>query len=243
VADEPARCPFCAGREGETPPETYRVGDPWQVRVVPNLYPAFERQEVVVHTPRHLPSLAQLSDAQLGRVARAWQERAAAARRQGFPYVHAFVNEGRGAGASLSHSHSQLVWLREPPPAVQAERSPEALLTGEPVLEQEGVALICPYASRVPYEMLVAPAERQGEAFASDLLAPALRLAAEGLRRLRALHPEAPCNLWLHDGSWWHLEVFPRLTTWAGVELGAGIYLNPLPPEQAAAALRVGHPR
>jgi galactose-1-phosphate uridylyltransferase len=58
--DELEKCPFCAGREDRTPPETLRVGDPWRVRVVPNLYPAFERQEVVVHTPRHARSLAEL---------------------------------------------------------------------------------------------------------------------------------------------------------------------------------------
>ena len=63
--EELARCPFDAGREDQTPPETLRLGDPWQVRVVPNLYPAFERQEVVIHTPEHLRSFADLSDEQV----------------------------------------------------------------------------------------------------------------------------------------------------------------------------------
>ena len=53
TADELERCPFCGGREDRTPPETLRLGDPWRVRVVPNLYPAFERQEVVIHSPEH----------------------------------------------------------------------------------------------------------------------------------------------------------------------------------------------
>ena len=44
--EELEQCPFCTGREDRTPPETLRIGDPWRVRVVPNLYPAFERQEV-----------------------------------------------------------------------------------------------------------------------------------------------------------------------------------------------------
>src|SRR5438093_6926481 len=75
--DELEQCPFCAGREDRTPPETLRIGDPWRVRVVPNLYPAFERQEVVVHTPRHARSLAELGDEELALVAQAWQHRRA----------------------------------------------------------------------------------------------------------------------------------------------------------------------
>src|SRR4029077_17336291 len=93
--EELEQCPFCAGREDRTPPETLRLGDPWRVRVVPNLYPAFERQEVVVHTPEHLHSLDELGDDQVKLVAEAWRLRAAAARREGFAYVQALVNEGR----------------------------------------------------------------------------------------------------------------------------------------------------
>ena len=80
-AEELEQCPFCAGREDRTPPETLRLGaEPWQVRVVPNLYPAFERQEVVVLSPRHVRSLVELSDAELALVAEAWRRRAVAAR-------------------------------------------------------------------------------------------------------------------------------------------------------------------
>ena len=106
--DELEKCPFCGGREDRTPPETLRVGDPWRVRVVPNLYPAFERQEVVVHTPRHARSLAELGAGELADVAEAWRRR-----REQAPdgYLHALVNEGRQAGSSLPHTHSQLVWL------------------------------------------------------------------------------------------------------------------------------------
>ena len=237
-ADELDSCPFCAGREERTPPETFRIGDPWRVRVVPNLYPALERHEVVVHTPEHLRSIAELTDEQLELVAEAWRIRAAAARAEGFHYVHALVNEGRPAGASLPHTHSQLVWLRETPPAALAERDLSRLLEGEVVVEHGGLVLLCPHASRVPYEMLVAPAASQDGAFESPLLAPALAVVAEGVRKLRALEPEVPLNVWLHDAGWWHLEVVPRLTVFAGLELGAGIYVNPLPPEEAARALR-----
>ncbi len=133
--DELDDCPFCAGREDRTPPETLRLpaDGGWQVRVVPNLYPAFERQEVVVHTPR-APALDRraLQSSSSRSSPSAWQARAEAARAEGFGYVHALVNEGRAAGASLPHTHSQLVWLREPPPAVVGEGTMDAVTRGRP---------------------------------------------------------------------------------------------------------------
>ena len=95
--EELESCPFCAGREERTPPETLRLpagAEQWQVRVVPNLYPAFEGQEVVIHTPRHCQFVAELTDDEIAVVADAWQARAAA--REG--YLHAFVNERSEAG-------------------------------------------------------------------------------------------------------------------------------------------------
>lgn len=201
---------------------------------MPNLYPAFERQEVVVHTPRHARSLAELDDDEIALVAEAWQRRA---HDEPTPYLHALVNEGRLAGASLAHSHSQLVWLPEPPPAVRAESG--SLPLGENVVvERDGVVLCCPAAGRAPYELLIAPAEPEANAFGNPRLATALSLVAEGLRRVQRDVGPCPVNVWLHDGPHWHLEVVPRLTTFAGLELGAGIWVNTLAPEEAAARLR-----
>jgi len=208
------------------------------VRVVPNLYPAFAGHEVVVHTPDHLRSIADLDAAAIGLVAEAWRSRAGTARATGYPCVLALVNEGRAAGSSLPHTHSQLVWLREPPPAVAAESGMASVLHGRIVVERGGVVLLCPEISRSPYEMRVAQAVPETAAYESGLLAPALALAAEAVRRLRALLPGCPLNLWLHDGPWWHIHLVPRLTVAAGIELGAGIDINPLPAGEAAARLR-----
>jgi UDPglucose--hexose-1-phosphate uridylyltransferase len=221
----------------------------WSVRVVPNKFPAFDRQEVVIHSPTHARSIAELDDGQLELVAEAWRLRSLAAREEGFEHVFAFVNEGKPAGASLAHTHSQLVWLREQPPVAAAEQRGEGcrvceLLAGERadgsriVLEREGLVLICPYAGRAPYECLVAPLEHETSGFQSGLLGGGLALAAEALRRLHALTGPRPANLWLHEGGHWHLEVLPRLTVFASVELGAGYYVNTLRPEEAAQALR-----
>jgi UDPglucose--hexose-1-phosphate uridylyltransferase len=232
--EELDECPFCAGHEERTPPETLRLPETgeWTVRVVPNLYRALDRQEVVIHSPRHVRSFAELEDGELDLVADAWRLRAEAVP----GYVHALVNEGREAGASLAHSHSQLVWFGEPPPAVAAEQG--ELDVGEIVLERGGLVLGCPPAGRLPYEFVIAPVDDEADGLRSERLSAALHLLAEGVRRLRRLEGPVPWNAWLHDGRRWHIEVVPRLAVLAGLELGAGVYVNPLPPEQAAAALR-----
>jgi UDPglucose--hexose-1-phosphate uridylyltransferase len=182
-------------------------------------------------------------------VAEAWSARAAAAREEGFPYVQALVNEGREAGASRPHTHSQLVWLRDVPPVVLAESAEalpgfvrDELQSGRRVIaERDGVVLLAAYAGRLPYELLIAPAEHRDEnAFGSELLPVALALLGEAVRRLHAVEGPVPLNAWLHAGRHWHIEVLPRLSVLAGLELGAGIYVNTLPPEEAAARLRDG---
>ena len=141
-------------------------------------------------------------------------------RREGFCFP--ILNEGRDAGASLPHSHSQLAWLPAPAPSVVAERGLPAVVD---VIERDGVAAGCPIASRVPYEVLIAPSRAETGGLGSDLLAPALRLLAELIRRLQRIQGEelVPLNAWLHDGPHWHLELFPRTTRLAGLELGAGV--------------------
>lgn len=216
--EELEACPFCAGREERTPPETLRIGDdPWRVRVVPNLYPAFERQEVVIHSPEHVRSFAELDDDQVEAVAEAWRRRAA-----GF----AFVNEGRLAGASLPHSHSQLVWTELPDESL--ERLPELLEPLE-IARRGGVVAAVHPVGAAPYECLIA-----GE----GSLADGLTLLRDVVRRLHAVEGVRPWNAWLHPGPPWHLHLVPRLTALAGIELGAGIYVNVLPPELAAERLR-----
>jgi UDPglucose--hexose-1-phosphate uridylyltransferase len=104
-------------------------------------------------------------------------------------------------------------------------------------LELDGVRATCPDASRVPYEVTIAPVAQEPDGFTSERLGAALRLLAEIVRRLRSLEGAVPLNAWLHNGAHWHLELVPRLTLLAGIELGAGIYVNPLPPKEAAKRL------
>ena len=218
---------------------------------MPNLYLAFERQEVVVHTPRHARSLAELNESELAPVVTAWLARREAARGEGFGYVQLLLNEGREAGASVPHSHSQLVWLRAAPPAVveerpNLERDRCALcdLLRDDTLEValEGDLLLrAAAAGRAPYELLIAPREHLAHP-GEESLKDALALLREGIRRLRELEGPVALNAWLHEGAHWHFEVVPRLTVFAGLELGAGLFVNWLAPEEAAKRLRESTP-
>jgi UDPglucose--hexose-1-phosphate uridylyltransferase len=245
-------CPFCEGREDRTPPETLalparepRDSPGWRVRVVPNLYPAFERQEVVVHSREHKRSFAELGDEEVALVADAWR-----LRRDAHPegYLHALVNEGRAAGASLAHSHSQLVWFADTPPSVRDERGALDELVAdvqrgrwgnlEVELDQDVLAFCAP-AGRAPYELVIANAYARGEDVYSDGSLPhALLVLRNVIRRLHAAAGAVAWNAWLHTRPDWHIEVVPRVGVFAGVELGAGVYINELAPDEAAARLR-----
>ncbi len=223
--EELDQCPFCRGREDRTPPETLRLpegAEEWIVRVVPNLYPALARQEVVVHSPEHKRSFADLSDEELRYVAQVVE------RSDGFW----LVNEGRQAGSSLPHSHSQLAYTDEPLPAVTAEfpAGVAEVLSHDELLvaESGGLRAVAHPAGRLPYELLIG----------ADEIEPALLLLRECVTRLQAVEGLVPWNAWLHRGQHPHIEVVPRITVMAGLELGAGIYVNSLDPSEAAERLR-----
>jgi UDPglucose--hexose-1-phosphate uridylyltransferase len=106
----------------------------------------------------------------------------------------------------------------------------------EVALRGEAVALAAP-AGRAPYELVLAPRQHTAELSERDLV-HAAQLLRDSIRRLRAVEGPVPLNAWLHTGGHWHFELVPRLTVFAGLELGAGIYVNSLPPEEAAQRLR-----
>jgi len=134
------KCPFCEGREDQTPPEIYAIRDPrtipnkpgWQVRVIPNKFPAlriegqlhregvgyFDKMsgtgahEVIIETPDHQSRRSTMSPQALENVFRAYRERIVDLRHdRRFKYVLVFKNFGEAAGASLAHPHSQLIAL------------------------------------------------------------------------------------------------------------------------------------
>ncbi len=222
--------------------------------------PATGTHEVIVHSPEHVVALADLGATQLGHTVDGWRERMAA--HADAAYVHTMVNEGAPAGASLEHSHAQLYALDFVPAAIARERERFTAhntrtmggclmcdLLAEEVKRRERIVaidddavLLVPFASRVPYELRIAP--RQHESSFAEGGAAAAGLLAEAVRRLRARFGSSPpINVWVRTAPravehfHWHIDISPRLTHLAGFELGTGVNINIVPPEQAAKEL------
>ena len=222
--------------------------------------PAEGSHEVIINAPEHLTALADLPDARLATAVAAWRERMRT--HEDSAYTQLIVNEGGGAGASLEHTHAQLYALGFVPPAVARERERVSayrertaggdLLTDILVEEvrrkerlvaiDEEAALICPWASRSPFELRLLP-RRENPRFEQDttgtgMLATALR----GLSECFGGSPEL--NLWIRTAPHgtehfhWHVDIAPRLSVRAGFEMGTGVDINVYPPERAAADLR-----
>jgi UDPglucose--hexose-1-phosphate uridylyltransferase len=251
-----ATCPFCGGHEQMTPPEVAalgrREGPPdspgWLVRVVPNKYPAFPGHEVVVHGPEHVISLGDLAPGLLETVVSAWRQRREAHAGLGTGHLLVAINEGAAAGASLDHSHSQLVPFDRAPPLIEREAAafrdgcPLCLPLDNVVRRGEGLVTFCPAWSRLPYETWITPETHAATAPLDDAIATALADAVGRLRRL--LGSDLAWNAVLHESSpasgapfHWHVELLPRLTVQASVELGAGIWVNMVDPARAAGEL------
>lgn len=255
-------CPFCPGNEHLTPPEIARIGDggAWRVRVVPNRYPLVEgAHEVVVLSPDHHRSLAELPAAHVADVLAVLRDRCRHHAAAGRLYPQVFVNHGRAGGASLVHPHAQLVALHAVPPAVAEEARRFGadggcpLCSAIPVTESlvairdADVVVWCPWASTAPFELLAAARRHRArfeDATDTELLGLADALVP-ALGRLGRAARDPPYNLAVHSGPHgdrvefhWHVHVWPRLQTVAGFEHGTGIAVTTVDPADAAAALR-----
>jgi UDPglucose--hexose-1-phosphate uridylyltransferase len=222
--------------------------------------PATGAHEVLIHSPEHVTAMSELAEEQFAAVVATWRERMRA--HADASYVQLIVNEGGGAGASLEHSHAQLYALPFVPAAVArereragaySERTAGSGLLGDILVEEvrrrerlvaidEEAALICPWASRSPFELRVIP-RRESARFEQDETGAAMLRTA---MRVLAARFEGPpeLNLWIRtaprgaDRFGWHIDIAPRLTIRAGFELGTGVDINVYPPERAAADLR-----
>ncbi|MBI2205656.1 MAG: galactose-1-phosphate uridylyltransferase [Candidatus Rokubacteria bacterium] len=185
-----------------------------------------------------------------------------------FEYVLVFKNHGEAAGASLEHPHSQLIATPITPIMVVEELEgsarywerhercvwcdivrQERRARGRVILEANGFIALAPFAPRFPFETWILPT-RHRSAFEESEIDELRGLAAmlqEFLGRLNGILHEPPFNFMLHTAPLrdspqehfhWHLEVIPKLTRVAGFEWGSGFFINSVPPEAAAAALR-----
>jgi UDPglucose--hexose-1-phosphate uridylyltransferase len=230
----------------------------------PDLYtsiPAAGHHEVIVNAPRPVHSLGELEAEEVATAMEAWRERMRA--HPDAACRHLIVNERREAGASLPHTHAQLYALDFVPAAIARERERFGAyatrtmggnLLGDLVQEEvrrrerlvaydDDAVLLAPYASKVPFQLMLAP--RRPRARFEDDGPTGAALLHDALGRLRRrLGGAPPLNLWVRtaprgaDSFCWRIDILPRLAHLAGLELGAGVNLCVVAPEAAAAELR-----
>jgi len=335
-------CPFCSGFEHETPhpslvlPETQhelttdnRSVDPskstlgWQVRVVPNKFPAIPRydhfsgdslsshslpsvssfsdptnlqfgtdtrpqqvltcradhlfqrhiprgaHEVIIEAPTHIDSVTALPEHHIAMIFDAYRRRLNHWRAmRDLKYGVVFKNYGADAGASLYHSHSQLISLDFVPRDIEKMNDRLALhyakqgrcyicqMIEEEEERQERIwyrtehfVAICPFASRFPYSFSIVPRMHRSryEEVSTDELLELAKIVKRTLTALEAAHPSAAYNFVLQtspfrggkdEAEHWRLRVIPRLSKVAGFEWGSDCFINTVTPEYATKVLR-----
>jgi UDPglucose--hexose-1-phosphate uridylyltransferase len=290
-------CPLCEGNEDRTPPEIFAFRDNgtppdspgWTLRVVPNKFPALRIEgeldregegiydkmngigahEVVIETPRHEEILATLPLKDVNNVLYAYRERIIDLRRdQRLRYVLVFKNHGVAAGASLEHSHSQIIALPIVPRRVSEEIEgaktyfnfkdrcvfcdiirQELQQKRRIITENKSFLSIAPFASRFPFETWILPKTHRCsfEHMDLSLYEQAAQILSDTLQRIYRVLNDPPYNYVIHTSSFpevdaehyhWHFEIMPKLTKVAGFEWGTGFYINPTPPEEAAEYMR-----
>ena len=220
--------------------------------------------EVFVYSPDHDSGMRDLDDQHAADLMLILKRRLSEHAETPFVrYTQVIVNNGREAGASIAHPHGQILGLPFVPGEVLDEERAFARFAGGSLLEttieaelaadrrvvfaNDEVVVLCPFASGVPYEMLIVPREQHGHLqAASDASLAAVGIALrDALGHLHAALGDVAYNIGVHTaphqhtGDYhWHVHVWPQITTQAGFERGTGVMINIVAPEKAAATLR-----
>ncbi len=290
-------CPFCEGNERATPNEilAYRRSgsqsnrEGWRVRVVPNKFPALiiegnlnkrgdgiydmmqgvGAHEVIIESPKHVVSTSELTEEQIREVLWVYRDRLVDLKKDSrFVYGMIFKNVGAAAGASLEHTHSQLIVTPIVPINVWEEMTgslefynyrgrcvfcdmiqQELATEKRVVLDTPSFLAFCPFASRFPFETWVLPKTHAShyENIQRNEVDDLSGVMRQVIAKIEASLDQPAYNYIIHTAPFdtqelghyhWHIEIIPSLTKTAGFEWGTGFYINPVPPEQAAAFLR-----
>ena len=228
--------------------------------------PGFGYHHVMVLTPKHSDTFFNLPVEQWTDILATLQDRIRwLYSRKAVGYVSVFVNNGFEAGASFAHPHLQTITLTKLPPVIeeeaQAVHSSMIELSVCPmckvlnvesngerkVLSTENFTAFCPWAPTSAFEFWIFPKKHETsflKVSQKEIRDLAMILRAT-MGALGSVLNDPSFNLVFHISSekkttkqiHWHIEVYPQVTKWAGLEKGSGVYINPFPPEQAALLL------
>lgn len=240
-------CPFCVGREKDSGPEVYRVGNGvpddtnWKIRVVANRYPITDIHEVIIHSPDHNRNIENLSLHQLELLFQTYRQRFIEHHKKG--QVIIFCNHGEHAGASLDHPHSQLVVL---PNQINIDA-----LVKEPIMniikDNTYFVVYCPDFSQWPYEVWIAPknTNKHFGHISDEEITDLVQIVQSTIKKLEHRYKinrisKLPFgyNYYIYPKENWYLRIIPRYVHRAGFELGTGLSVNIVDPQMAAEDLK-----
>jgi len=292
-----AICPFCPGREHQTPkevdavrPATSLADTPgWLVRTVPNKFPVlssggvFQKEgigiydemtgigahEVLIEGPDHDKGLTELTKEEMQAVISQYQSRFRQLSKDShFKYVLIFKNFGSSAGATLEHTHSQIIALPMVPKTVLEEIkgaehyhqyrgrcvfcdmiAQEYQDKERIVVENTSFLAFCPYAPRYAFETWIIPKGHSADFALADETTKAhlAQILQDVLKRVKKALGNPSYNYYLHTAPvayangacyHWHIEIIPKLTRSVGFEWGTGLHIVPTFPQEAARYLR-----
>jgi UDPglucose--hexose-1-phosphate uridylyltransferase len=223
---------------------------------------AYGKQEVIIETKSHSEELANLDTGRIENILRMYARRTKIiSQNKNIDYVLCFKNQGSKAGASIVHAHSQVFATKILPPDIQEELSlsqsyqakhgscvycdiiKKELKTSRKIYEDKYVAAIAPYASEYHYEAWIFTKRHLDNITLLDdrefkSFTKAYKLILEKLQVL-----DISFNCFLHQvvsnrNQHFYMKIQPRASVWAGVELGSGMVINSVPPEEAATFYR-----
>lgn len=227
-------CPFCPATQSHDV-ETYRIGGEtndknWALRVVRNKYPFADIHDVIIHSPKHVKSISELSLEEVRLVVETYVNRYNAYQKEGTVVI--FSNSGHAAGESISHSHSQVVVVPKDK-SIEVEELEDYLDYKREHLIVKDFGIICPPYSQWPDETWIVPEDR-GKLF-GEITYPEMESLAYVLRRLiyifEARHgKDFPYNFYIYPHRDWYLRIIPRAKILGGFELATGIFVNTQDP-------------
>jgi UDPglucose--hexose-1-phosphate uridylyltransferase len=223
-------------------------------------------QELIIPSYRHIQSLGSLTAEEMRVAHLAYRDRIEFASRQDLAHPMLFTNCRSSAGASLEHIHTQLIVAPMLSDAVKQRVARNndyrdkyqkdlihalndwELSREDRVVEQsENFSVICPYASRFAFQTWIVPKPELPTFHRCDesILEELAMLSRKQIVRLESVLDEPAYNVLFHlppfaqmETQPWFVEIFPRITTPAGFELGTDIWVNPVSPEIATRRLR-----
>ena len=228
--------------------------------------PAFGYHHVMVLTPKHDATFSTIPSEQWTMILATLQDRIRwLYSKKTVGYVSVFINNGAEAGASFSHPHLQTITLTKLPPFIEEEAEsvhtsltelgvcPMCKVIGieatgpRQILSTENFVAFAPWASTHAYEFWIFP-KRHETSFlkvSQKEIQDLSTMLRSTLGALGAVLGDPAFNLAFHISSekkttkqiHWHIEVYPQVIKWAGLEKGSGVYVNPIPPEDAAKQL------